>query len=632
MLDSTAHDVSEFGSKRATLVWAVGPNGKIAHISEVANGIKCGCRCPDKNCKEALIARTNHETPHFAHTANKACNGGGPETAIHLLAKEAIADHKKLFLREQRASFKQVTELVRPEGIVEFDSVVLEDRAIDDIIPDVVAFKGGRPLLVEIAVTHPCDSEKIVKIRANGVAAIEIDLSGLPRRVDRAAIAQAVIYDARRHWLFHPDIDARLAKLKKDHENREANAKKAFLDTVDRFIRDYSTGFRNTGQRPPPEMPDYEVLRAAQLLDHIGVQVDGRGSFTWSLAEWQLYIIRHAVLSPKTFNTKALRNELRAAGAIRPMFQFVPKEIEEALESRAIGFLSPYKAIETYLKHLTDCKALLEVRYGDGYKQRGYKPTGEILDRIAKHSEKLERIEQRLQTVSDTVQAVLNGLPSSERNTCYAEAWMQLEQPEFGLSFANAIQTDDARFPGMLAKLRRIERMFFNDAAIPESTLRLPIEAECERRRESKARAARDLAAQKSEAEEQSRLARIARIKAAAESDLGEQAAAWLESVALDGATPVSAAALHSEGLQSALSALQALVDKRNAQIKAQNVIDGFVRQLWEQAQQMLGERAPYFMRSPYPEIGGKRPDQFCTDKVTLTKCLELLKAVAKKR
>jgi hypothetical protein len=56
------------------------------------------------------------------------------------------------------------------------------------------------------------------------------------------------------------------------------------------------------------------------------------------------------------------------------------------------------------------------------------------------------------------------------------------------------------------------------------------------------------------------------------------------------------------------------------------------VWQLRDQAQQLLGEKAPYFMRSPFQQLGKKRPDQFCTDKATFAKCLDLLKVVAKKK
>ncbi|MBR1238602.1 DUF2384 domain-containing protein [Bradyrhizobium sp. AUGA SZCCT0240] len=634
MLDSTAtaHDVAGFGSERATLAWAIGPEGRIAHISEVANGIRCGCRCPDKNCKEPLIARTNHPTtPHFAHTANTACNGGGPETVIHLLAKEAIADHKKLHLCEQRASFKLLDKQVRPEGVVEFDSVVLEDRAIDDIIPDVVASKNGHALLVEIAVTHVCDAEKIARIRTNGVAAIEINLSGLSRRADRAAIAQAVIHDAPRRWIFHPTIDAKSAELRKRHKAAEAAKRKTFLDAVNRLIDDYGRGVGTISQQPPPEMPDHDLLRAAQLLDHVGVRVDGGGCFTWPLARWQLYIIRNYVFAPKALATAAIRDELRGAGAIRPTFHYVPKDLEAALESSPIGFLTPYKAIDAYLKHLAGNGVLAQVRYGYGHQNYGYQPSSETLASIAKHYAKLERIEQRLQTVRDVAQAILNELPENERGTTNAEAWMQLKQPEFQLSFANAIQSDSVRFADMLAALRRIERMVFKDAAIAELCLRLPIEGERQRRREAKANAARELAAQKAIAEEQARVARVASITSTAEADLGAEAATWLEAIAPDGTSPVSLAALHPEGLQRALGTLRVLIGRRNAQRKAQSVIDGFVSLLWESAQNELGEKAPYFMRSPYPALGGKRPLEYCTDRITLAKCRDLLKIVAKR-
>jgi uncharacterized protein (DUF2384 family) len=634
MLDSTAnvHDVTGFGSEKATLAWATGPGGRLAHISEVANGIRCGCRCPDKNCKEPLIARTKHPTtPHFAHTANSACNGGGPETVIHLIAKEAIANLKKLYLCEQRASFQLVDKQVRPEGVVEFDSVVLEDRAIDDIIPDVVASKNGHALLVEIAVTHVCDTDKIAKIRANGVAAIEINLSGLSRRADRAAITRAVIHDAPRRWIFHPAIDAKCTELRNRHRATEVAKRKAFLDAENRLINDYTKGVETISQQPTPEMPDRDLLSAAQLLDHVGVKIEGDGCFTWPLAHWQLYIIRNHVLAPKAFATATIRDELRRVGAIRPAFYYVPKDLEAALESTRIGFLTPDKAVDAYLKHLANNGVLVQVRYGHGHQQYGYQPSSKTLARIAKHNATLERIEQRLQAVRDMAQVILNELPANERGTIGVETWLHLVQPEFQLSFANAIQSDNACFADMLAALRRIERMLFKDAAIADSCLRLPIEGERQRRQDAKANAARELAARKAEAEEQARVERIASITSIAEAELGEEAATWLEAIAPDGTSPISLAALHPEGLQRTMADLRFLVDRRNKQRKAQSVIDGYVSQLWESAQNELGEKARYFMRSPYPMLGGKRPLEYCTDRITLAKCRDLLKIVTKR-
>jgi hypothetical protein len=99
-------------------------------------------------------------------------------------------------------------------------------------------------------------------------------------------------------------------------------------------------------------------------LDHVGVQVDGSGCFTWPVARWQLYIIRNYVFAPKACATKAILDELRGAGAIRPAFYYVPKALEAALESSPIGFLTPYKAVDAYLKHLADSGVLFRVRYG----------------------------------------------------------------------------------------------------------------------------------------------------------------------------------------------------------------------------------------------------------------------------
>jgi len=86
----------------------------------------------------------------------------------------------------------------------------------------------------------------------------------------------------------------------------------------------------------------------------------------------------------------------------------------------------------------------------------------------------LERIEQRLQTVRDVAEAILNELPSNERGTISAEAWMQLSNRN--LDYRSRMRfSREAPALRYAAALRRIERMLFKDAAIPDSSLRLPI-------------------------------------------------------------------------------------------------------------------------------------------------------------
>ncbi|WP_366511760.1 competence protein CoiA family protein [Mesorhizobium sp.] len=89
-----------YGTDRARLVHGKRPDGTLAHIGKVARGLACGCVCPA--CDGQLVARLkdDQQVPHFAHHGGEAC-GGGPETVLHLLAKEAFRSDPKLFLPER---------------------------------------------------------------------------------------------------------------------------------------------------------------------------------------------------------------------------------------------------------------------------------------------------------------------------------------------------------------------------------------------------------------------------------------------------------------------------------------------------------------------------------------------------
>ena len=66
----------------------------------------------------------------------------------------------------------------KPATIVDFDSVVLEKK-VSSIIPDIIAFKGNKACLIEIAVTHFIDENKEKKIQQLKLPVLEIDISSL---------------------------------------------------------------------------------------------------------------------------------------------------------------------------------------------------------------------------------------------------------------------------------------------------------------------------------------------------------------------------------------------------------------------------------------------------------------------
>lgn len=148
---------------------------KLIHISEVSSGASCECTCPC--CGEHLIARKGEiKIHHFAHKSNAVCEGVF-ETAIHLLAKEILIEHKELY-----TPVFEKEDFIKEGVLVKFDNIVLEKTIkINDetIIPDAIGVLNGKEVLIEFAKTHFVDKAKKEKIKKLGLPCIEIDLSGV---------------------------------------------------------------------------------------------------------------------------------------------------------------------------------------------------------------------------------------------------------------------------------------------------------------------------------------------------------------------------------------------------------------------------------------------------------------------
>lgn len=176
-------------------------NGELIHISTVEKGLKCQCVCP--GCGHPLIARKGPKTTHhFAHSQHSEC-AKGIETALHLSAKEILQKHKKLQLPKVEVEFNSYRPnwLVSQEIFIEFDEVKLEYR-MDTIVPDVIVIVKGRPLMIEITVTHKTGESKVEKIKQMGISCLEIDLSSFKGELTIEELESIVIEKATyKKWL-----------------------------------------------------------------------------------------------------------------------------------------------------------------------------------------------------------------------------------------------------------------------------------------------------------------------------------------------------------------------------------------------------------------------------------------------
>ena len=186
-------------------------DGVLVHISEVLQGAACGCVCPC--CKAPLLARKGSiKIHHFAHKKGADC-AKSVETALHLASKQILEEQKEIALPAVRIEFDSYREpiSIAQENTFTLDEVRAEQRT-GEIVPDILAYSRGVPLLIEIRVTYEVDEVKEAKIRRLGISAIEIDLSSFCRNFTREELADAVVRQtANKKWVFN----AKAENLKK---------------------------------------------------------------------------------------------------------------------------------------------------------------------------------------------------------------------------------------------------------------------------------------------------------------------------------------------------------------------------------------------------------------------------------
>ncbi|MBB1350863.1 MULTISPECIES: hypothetical protein [unclassified Pseudoalteromonas] len=144
----------------------------ITSIDDVQRGLKCNCTCVD--CGAQLIAKKGAiQANHFAHAPDdqkaKHCKWSY-ETELHLLAKEVLNNNKKLTIPIGNFDPYSFTLI--------FDNVDIE-TPIDNSrrIPDVIGYSKGEQILIEIAVSHFCGTDKISEYKRLNKNAIEFDFS-----------------------------------------------------------------------------------------------------------------------------------------------------------------------------------------------------------------------------------------------------------------------------------------------------------------------------------------------------------------------------------------------------------------------------------------------------------------------
>lgn len=247
-------------------------DGRMVAVGDVPRGRACECICPE--CKGPLQARHGDiNVHHFAHDADPergplSCESG-LESSIHRMAKQLIAEHGGLqvpgLMVTARAIAKSGQELVvsRKSGEAEwvaFDDVRLEHR-LDPVRPDIVGYRQGRPMLIEVTFRHGLSQSKRQKLRDLGLPALELDLARVGFGIGVLELTDLVVAQVRnKRWVAHPeygaltrrareDLDVELRKVNEPIEQEERRKREAMQQLYKRV----EEARRNP---PPPPKPN----------------------------------------------------------------------------------------------------------------------------------------------------------------------------------------------------------------------------------------------------------------------------------------------------------------------------------------------------------------------------------------
>jgi hypothetical protein len=183
-------------------------NDRIVYISDVPKGLECNCTCP--HCGNTLIAKKGSvREHHFAHYNSIDCGQAG-ETALHLFAKQILAEQQIVQLPDCLSS----VNLEDLNGVDHFNQDYLSGEMVhlkeiqtepklNGYQPDLTAIINDHINLdIEIKVTHAVDEQKSNAQANRKKEMIEIDLSNLARDSNPEVIKNAVLFTAPRTYIY----------------------------------------------------------------------------------------------------------------------------------------------------------------------------------------------------------------------------------------------------------------------------------------------------------------------------------------------------------------------------------------------------------------------------------------------
>lgn len=596
-------------------------DGRLLHINDVPSGLACDCACP--GCGRLMVAKKGDvQTHHFAHHAQqdgRSCVSAG-ETALHKFAKRILDERLEI-------TAMMVVEHGDREVVVQaekrtFDRAILETKD-GQIVPDVVLLLRDRRLIVEFKVTHPCDEQKIARIRTMDVGAIEIDLSQYRDHL-LSEIGDQILYDAPRIWLHNPRERPARERLEEKARQRAEERRKQ--------VEQHREAYRHRSPSKTAGHGACEIsARNEGLGDLINLSVDGAGCFAVAVAEWQAAVLLALVAAnARPFRTRNGLAALRDKGWLDGRFADIPEELANAVREGGTPFNSPSKTVESYLQQLQ------QLGFVHSGQTELWRASHMLQIRIEEARELRERPAKRMDEMRHLVGEMLAGLPAEETAPFVFEQWWDTKVSDRGYSPCDAVHLDETKWRSLQHELTNITTQIRFSPRQGLDLIGLPYEGALSRAIERNRLEEEERERARQAKLEADKAARMSRLRNGALGQIGGEAESWLitPNSRTKGRSPIDVAAESEGGYDDAIRALDCRVREIAAQDQARERKAKAVAELAALAQTRYydAERAALWMRSKRRELGGQSPEEFTIDDATRQRCIDLLPAKRSRR
>jgi hypothetical protein len=620
-------------------------DGQLIHISQAERGAACGCQCPAKNCRRKLIARKPESdiAHHFSHArltpaeraAGRASNCTyGPMTALHAYAEKLLDEKKRLVLPPVTATLGTRSRTIRSAKEFGFDFAKLETMD-GETIPDVILFKHGHRMHIEVFVTHRCGPEKRGKIVAANISAVEINLSGLPRDVTVAGLDEAILNSAPREWIHNRRAHEALNALKEEARAEARRAAKERQQTIDRLKQAYANALEQALASDWKLAEDVANINVAGDAQFLNGESGGDGYFSvhpnvWKAAVLNLLHDRFGKASPGLMIAEFARR-----GWLVSCFRSLEHDDTSLVSEAGLPSGGPEQAVVNFLQYLTR----KGVAAYDGWRWRYTAGHSSELDRRALEKQRTareaaERASRHVR-LANLVKDIVLTVGADEAGAFNFDAWAidGIGQTARHVTDAGGVAWRD------LNKALSTTLAVLNDESEETAPhFGLPIREALQAMRATHEARADQRRLEAEEAKQKERQARIDSIERQARASLYEESDAWLDSPSskLDGQTPRAAAAESPAKLATA----RWLLDQHCA---ARTLKARWVDELEREVTSLLHREEPdpsrlktkvtlYMTGSDLKLPGHASPMAHTKDEVTMRECLAILKRRSGKR